>query len=185
MVHHERVVVDPEKVRYLRNLVSQGEGLQLEFKRKASFPDKITRELVAFANAEGGVLLIGIDDDGSIPGVKFPEEEIHVVRAELDIHCKPPLPLSHETIALTKKKFVALISVPKSPDRPHFLKSRQGKDCFIRMGDQSFKASEEMTEIIRRSKAGKNIFFRFGEAERELLQHIDGQGSITDRKSVV
>ena len=64
---------DPEKVNQLRRLVSQGEGQHLEFKRKASFPEKIVRELIAFANTEGGTLLIGVDDDKSIPGVKFPE----------------------------------------------------------------------------------------------------------------
>ncbi len=66
-------------LRELKKLVSEGEGIQLEFKRKASYPEKIVRELIAFANTEGGTLLIGVDDDGSVPGVKYPEEEAHVV----------------------------------------------------------------------------------------------------------
>lgn len=67
-------------LRELKKLASEGEGIQLEFKLKATYPEKIVRELIAFANTEGGTLLIGVDDDGSIPGVKYPEEEAHVVR---------------------------------------------------------------------------------------------------------
>ncbi|MDZ7649627.1 MAG: ATP-binding protein [Cytophagales bacterium] len=50
-------------------------ALHLEFKRKAAYPEKIVRELIAFANTEGGTLLVGVDDDKSIPGVKYPDEE--------------------------------------------------------------------------------------------------------------
>ncbi|MCC6835531.1 MAG: ATP-binding protein, partial [Cytophagales bacterium] len=63
----------------IKKLALEGEGLHLEFKRKAAHPEKIVRELIAFANTAGGTLLIGVDDDGSIPGVKYPDEEIHVV----------------------------------------------------------------------------------------------------------
>ena len=43
---HESVTYDARRVNELRKLVSQGEGLTLEFKRKASFPEKIVREMI-------------------------------------------------------------------------------------------------------------------------------------------
>ena len=65
MTRAESIEYDEEKVVHLRRLVSQGEGQHLEFKRKASYPDKIVRELIAFANSQGGTLLVGVDDDKS------------------------------------------------------------------------------------------------------------------------
>ena len=55
----ESVAYNPEQVRHLRNLVAKGEGHMLEFKRKAAFPEKIIREMIAFANTSGGVLVGG------------------------------------------------------------------------------------------------------------------------------
>ncbi|MFM8913049.1 MAG: helix-turn-helix domain-containing protein, partial [Flammeovirgaceae bacterium] len=68
----EAVRLDDAQLFELKKLVFEGEGLQLEFKRKASYPEKIVRDLIAFANTEGGTLLVGVDDDKTIPGVKYP-----------------------------------------------------------------------------------------------------------------
>ena len=67
------------ELKELYRLVRKGEGETLEFKRKAAHPEKIVREVVAFANTKGGDLLIGVDDNGTIPGVKYAEEEIFVL----------------------------------------------------------------------------------------------------------
>lgn len=64
---------DSEEVYQLRRLVMEGEGQHLEFKRKVSHPEKIVREMIAFANSEGGTILIGVDDDGLLAGVKYPD----------------------------------------------------------------------------------------------------------------
>ena len=45
-------LVDPAEVRALTALVAKGEGLHLEFKRKAAYPDKIVKEMIAFANTK-------------------------------------------------------------------------------------------------------------------------------------
>jgi predicted HTH transcriptional regulator len=57
----------PADYKALKALVRQGEGMHLEFKLKAAHPEKIVREIVAFANAQGGLLLVGVGDDKSIP----------------------------------------------------------------------------------------------------------------------
>ncbi len=80
MKSYESFPLNPRQVQELKFLVSQGEGASLEFKRKATFPEKIIREMIAFANSKGGIVLIGIGDDGSLPGLKHPEDESHVIR---------------------------------------------------------------------------------------------------------
>ena len=47
----------------VKELAVKGEGLQIEFKKKAAYPEKIVREVIALANTQGGTLLIGVDDD--------------------------------------------------------------------------------------------------------------------------
>ena len=49
-------------LRNLKHLVRHGEGQRLEFKMKVKFPEKIVKELVAFANSDGGHLFIGVSD---------------------------------------------------------------------------------------------------------------------------
>jgi len=167
-------------LRELKKLVSEGEGLQLEFKRKATYPEKIVRELIAFANTHGGTLLIGIDDDGSIPGVKYPHEEAHVVIESLNNHCRPPL-LFHETsISISENRFVVRFDIPPSAQRPHYLVlGKASRETFVRVNDMSIKASTEMEEILRRSKKKRDTRFIFGEAEKKLMEYLEMQPSIT------
>jgi len=176
----ESVKVNAGQLKELRQLVARGEGLHLEFKRKASHPDKIVKEIIAFANTEGGTLLIGVDDDRSIPGVKYPEEEWHEVQKAITNYCRPELVLHELIIPLTEKKFVVQIEIPVSPKRPHYFKvNGQPPQTYVRYQDKSVKASREMTEIIRRSKLKRDIRFHYGEAEKTLMEQLATQPSIT------
>ncbi len=166
--------VDSLHFRELKRLAAEGEGLQLEFKRKAAYPEKIVRELIAFANTEGGTLLIGVDDDKSIPGVKYPDEEAHVVRESLTKHCKPPLAYHESVIGISENRFVVRFDVPPSTKRPHYLVLDKGsRSTFVRVHDMSIKASAEMEEIVRRSKKKRDIHFTFGEQEKNLMEYLD------------
>lgn len=51
------------------------EGLKLDRKRASIAPKKIAKHFSAFANAAGGDLVVGIEDDGEISGFKYPTSE--------------------------------------------------------------------------------------------------------------
>ncbi len=166
--------------RELKKLVAEGEGLQLEFKRKAAYPEKIVRELIAFANTEGGTLIIGVDDDGSIPGVKYPEEEGQAICEAIKHYCKPVLLYKESFIAISEKKYVVRFDIPPSSKRPHFLViDKNNRQSFVRVKDMSIKASPEMQEIVRRSKNMRDIHFTFGDAEKKLMEYFNHHASIT------
>ena len=181
MIRPESVAFQPEKVLELRKLVARGEGQRLEFKRKASYPDKIVRELIAFANTDGGTLLIGVDDDQSIPGVKFPEEESIVIHQELKKYCRPGLTFQETVIPLSEKRFVLQWHISKSEKRPHYYVLDGARTTFVRRGDQSIRASREMSEIMRRSKSPHGVRFTYGEAEEKIIHFLDTQPSISLR----
>ena len=64
----------------LHRLIAQGEHQQQDFKYEISDARKIARTLSAFANTDGGRLLIGVKDNGKIAGVRS-DEEIYMVEA--------------------------------------------------------------------------------------------------------
>ncbi len=172
--------IDSDALHELKSLVKAGEGLQLEFKRKAAHPDKIVREIIALANTEGGTLLVGVDDNLTIPGVKYPEEELHVIQQALKSYCRPSLAYHESIIKLKEDRFVLRIDIPQSLKRPHFMKlDAEHQEYYVRVNDMSMKASPEMREIIRRSKAKKNIRFMYGEPEQLLMRFLEENKTIT------
>lgn len=166
----------------VRKLAARGETDTIEFKRKASHPDKIMKELVAFANSRGGYLLVGVNDDGTIPGLKFPEDDAYALNQAIAKYCKPPLKLEQHIIPISEKRAVVVYSVPSSRKKPHYViqdfETRWGQ-AFVRVADKSIKASKEMREILKRRDRKKDIKFNYGEKERLLMDYLDKNGQIT------
>ena len=75
--------------KYIKNLISQGEHQQLDFKYEISDSKKIARTFSAFANTEGGKILIGVKDNGIITGIRTDEEYYMIDSACL--FCKPEI----------------------------------------------------------------------------------------------
>lgn len=71
---------------YIRKLVAEGEHIHQDFKFAISDIRKIAKSLSAFANTEGGRLLVGVKDNGKIAGVRS-EEEIYMVEAAASVYC--------------------------------------------------------------------------------------------------
>jgi predicted HTH transcriptional regulator len=171
---------DSEEVYQLRRLVMEGEGQHLEFKRKVSHPEKIVREMIAFANSEGGTILIGVDDDGLLAGVKYPDEELLEVQRALKKHVRHSVVFHDTVIELSESKFVLRLDVPPSEKRPiYFISETKEQESFVRMNDMSIKASPQMLEIIRRKRQNKNIRFYFAEHELALMKYLDEKTVIT------
>jgi predicted HTH transcriptional regulator len=174
---------DPRQVQDLKKLVARGESETLEFKRKAAYPEKIVREMIAFANTKGGVLLLGIGDDKTIPGLKYPEDESLVIHEALK-KCRPRLPVREHFIAVGNSRTVIRYDINESTKKPHYLAAGDRQECFVRVNDQSIKASREVKEIIKRSQQKKDIRFYYGEHERFLMQYLDQHPSITLKKFI-
>lgn len=166
----------------VRKLASHGESDTIEFKRKVAHPDKIVKELVAFANTKGGVLLVGVNDDGTIPGLKFPEDEAYALNEAIAKYCKPPLKLEQEIIPISEKRWVLAYNVSTSQKKPHYViedfKTRWGQ-AFVRVEDRSIKASKEVREILKRSNRSKDVKFNYGEKEKLLIDYLDKHEYIT------
>lgn len=180
-------------------LVKEGEHATLEFKKKVAHPEKIVREIVAFANSSGGNLLIGVGDEGGLSGLRFPEEEAWLLNKAIEEYCRPRIDFQLETIALSASKWVLRYYISESQQKPHFVleppqteqkslqptKQRRNnaqpmrRRTYVRVADRSIQASRELREILRRRRKQRDIGFRWTEKEQKLMQYLQEHSAIT------
>ncbi len=165
----------------LEYLVQQGEGQALEFKLKASFPEKIVKEMVAFANSSGGQLLVGVDDDHRIAGLKFAEEEQFILEKAIKTHARPGIRYQSRFIPINRKRSVLYFNVFENRKKPSYYledPNKRGK-AYVRIDDKSVQASRELVEIMRRKSMKKSYPVQVGEKKQMLFQYIEAHGKAT------
>ena len=167
-------------LRELTQLVALGEGAHLEFKHRVPRPERIAKEVIAFANSGGGRLLLGVADDGTLTGVRDAEEEEFALRRALDRHSEPRVEITSERIPLSKKRNVIVVMVPASSHRPHFLVEETGtRHAYVRVADMSLEASPEAVRLMRVARHEDDVLFEFGEKEQVLMRYLDSYGRIS------
>ena len=169
----------------IRRLVSQGEGEKLEFKKKANHPDRIINELVAFANTNGGILFIGVDDYGSLSGLKFPDEDKYHVLDLLDQKVRPKLSVKSGVTPLNQRKGIVWFEVMNVSNRVYSVidepELEQGT-VYFRIKDESIKASPELRRILRNTGKPRGRTIQFSEIESSVLKALEsvGESSLTE-----
>ena len=124
---------------YIRQLVSEGEHCHQDFKFEISDARKIARSLSAFANTEGGRLLIGVKDNGKIAGVRS-DEEIYMIEAAT-MYCKPKVELETQTYKV-EGKTVLEIRINETVSKPVYALDEMDKPwAYIRIKDENILAT--------------------------------------------
>lgn len=158
-------------------MISGGENKTVEFKREIVSPVKIAKELVAFANSEGGYLLVGVDDDKSLYGIDSEKYEIE----RLNFCCRnlidPPI-VPDILITEVNYRYLAVCKIIESNTKPHFLiEDEDGnsiRQAYIRVGSSSVPASREMTKILKLQNAdSKPLTISIGENERRIFNFLE------------
>ncbi len=173
------------KRRELTELIEEGEDIHCEFKRKFSTPEKIAREMIAFANTKGGYILFGIDDDREVIGVESEKSETELILDAAKNYCEPPLEVSIEYIDMYGREVVVAV-IAESNNKPHRLQDYLGEFDInkavvtIRVNDKCIQASKEMIRIMR---AGTNNLllknYSIGASEKSLFDYLSRNESIT------
>lgn len=166
----------------LTRLAAAGEGLTVEFKKKVPRPERLAREVIALANTHGGKLLVGVDDDGTICGLKDAIEEEYALRDALAAHVEPALRFGTERVALASRREVLVLHVPVSPARPHVIVGVGQDDgtAYVRVGASSVEASKEAVRLMRRrGQDAHGVHFEFGDKEALLMRYLDAYGRVT------
>ena len=169
-------------LREVERIIKQGEGERIEFKRKVKFPEKIIKEIVAFANSKGGSLIIGVDDDGSMPGVKHADEEHFLLARAITDLCRPKIEYTHQVIPLNAKRFLIHYQIASGKSKPYFAfykKEHKYGKAFVRVADKSIQASREIRQILKYSMQETVQGFEYGAKEKILLNYLGTNPWIT------
>lgn len=131
----------------LLELIKNGENSGVEFKRDTIDPFAFAKELVALANFQGGRVLLGVDDDGTVWGGARPKLEEWVMTVCRD-KIRPEINPYFELIRdVEPGKDVAVVQV--SPGYVvHHVWHEAHRTYFIRVGSQSREASSEELERL-------------------------------------
>ena len=142
----------------LYKLIDEGEHQQQDFKFCINDSKKIAKSLVAFANTDGGRLLIGVKDNGKVVGIST-DEEYYMVESAAKIYSKPPIDFTTKQWH-TEGKTVLEISVQHSDKKPHFAKDETGKWlAYIRIKDENVLAHNIQLVVWKKQKSPKGIHF--------------------------
>lgn len=140
----------------LKELISQGEGPNLEFKRTINTALGIAKTLAAFANTSGGILLVGVNDNGAVCGIVSEEEEMQKVEEATDYVCQPPVNVSYK-INREEGKQVLVVSVAESAEKPHYIQGSQREPVvYIRAKDKSVPIGKAMRNVLDSTPTNAN-----------------------------
>lgn len=166
---------------YISKLILQGEHQTQDFKYCISDSRKIARSLVAFANTDGGRLLVGVKDNGRIAGVRS-DEEYYMVESAAKIHSKPAINFSTKQHQVEGKTVLEVLVEPSS-EKPHFARDEEGKWwAYFRKDDENRLANKIMIEVWKKQKSKTGMLISYSEDERILLDYLENNERISVSK---
>ena len=137
---------------------------------KAIVVEDIKKEVIAFANCEGGKLYIGVQDDGTVSGLDNPDETSLQISNMVRDAIKPDLTmfLHYETVTVDGKKIVT-VDIQQGTERPYYIakKGLRPEGVYVRQGYSSVPATN--TAIRRMIKETDGDHF---EEMRSLEQNL-------------
>jgi predicted HTH transcriptional regulator len=158
--------------------IANGENEVLDFKKTISSASKIAKTLSAFANHRGGTLLVGVNDNKTISGVRS-EEEKYMLELAAGFYLKPPITLEIREWDFGGKTVLEAI-VPEGNLKPYYAKDEEGKWwVHIRVNDQSLLASKVVVEVLKRNSGNQINIIKYSENEQAVLKRLDLNGRLT------
>lgn len=153
----------------LQALIQQGEHQTQDFKFRIDDQKKIARTLCAFANTDGGRLLIGVKDNGKITGIN-PEEEFHMIEGAAQLYCKPPL-IFESKVWKENFRIVLEISILKKEESITYAQDESGKwKVYVRRKDHTLLANKILLKIWKFRKKGIPKPQQLGDEELGFLR---------------
>jgi|TARA_R110000737_G_scaffold117240_1_gene149935 predicted HTH transcriptional regulator len=153
----------------ISNFIKLGENQTQDFKFAIDDQKKIARTLVAFANTDGGRLLIGVKDNGKVVGCN-PEEEFHMIEGAAQMYCKPALEFKSQ-VHQEGFRLVLEVIVEPNTKRPYRALDEEGKwKSYFRKDDNTLLVNKILFKVWQHRERKVARPEKFGEEELSLLQ---------------
>ena len=141
-------------------------------RKSAKKPAKgLSNHIVAFANADGGTLVVGIEDDGTITGIDNHQDNINELMLVPFDYCKPSILVTFEKLECTDYKgnvnHILIMTIPQSSE----LHANQQDEVYYRMGDKSKKLNFEERLQLMYSKGAR--YYEDEPVYRSSMEDID------------
>ncbi len=152
----------------LKERIVRGEDLHTDFKEKFESNRELAKDLVCFANTDGGQLILGVAKDRRIVGVDDPDWLFNKVDDIAFQHCEPPLTVIQEQLEVDGKK-VVIVNITKGDQRPYRTNAGQ---YYVRTTSGCRQASRE--ELLRLFQSTESLYYdetplpRLGLADLDL-----------------
>ncbi|EJW93787.1 ATPase [gut metagenome] len=161
---------------YIYRLIAEGEHQQQDFKFEISDARKIAKSLSAFANTDGGRLLIGVKDNGKIAGVQS-EEEKYMIEAAAQLYCKPEVKYTLHSYIVEGRQ-VLVVDIPESPHKPVYAKDETGKPlAYLRIKDENILATPIHLRVWQQNNKRQGELICYTDREQLLLDWLE-QGTL-------
>ena len=162
----------------LHHLIEKGEHQAQDFKHSIGSQKKIAITLSAFANTDGGHLLIGVKDSGKIVGVR-PTEELHMIEGAAQVFCQPEIDFDFK-IHKAEGKQVLEIYIAQGNNKPYLAKADNGKWlAYLRVDDENFLSDPVLLQYWRDHSETRKTFIKYTEDDKHLILLMETQPSIT------
>lgn len=155
----------------LRERIAKWEDLHTEFKEWPVHTDDLSASIVAFANTDGGQLILGVVKDRSIPGIPHLDRAAQLVDNVALNNCAPPVTVLQEVLRPTHKRSkrnALIVNIPKGDQRPYC--TNRGV-YFIRTSSGRRQASRE--ELLRLFQATESLYYDETPLPRLSLADLD------------
>ena len=177
MKFSSQFICDMGKKHYIQNLIAEGEHQRQDFKFQISDSKKIARTLVAFANTDGGRLLIGVKDNGAIAGIRS-EEEMYMIETANELYCHPKVLMRMKEWNINGK-LVVEVKVDPSKDL-HSAPNKDGKfRVYIRVKDENILANYILVEARKKQNSKYGVSFTYSEAQADLMKYLEQNNKVT------
>mgnify|MGYP000897572194 FL=1 len=153
------------QVQKIREIINNGENSYIEFKEEDIKAKDLAEEIVAFANSEGGMILIGVDDHGCIKGISdalIEEKIMNVCRN----NCIPHIIPTFQRFEIEGKS-IAAITIHKGLSKPYYTTDHK---YYIRVGTTKRIASRE--ELLRLFEANGALHFDISPVEYTSIKDL-------------
>lgn len=137
----------------LRERIVRWDDLHTDFKERLGTADDLAKDLVCFANTDGGQIMIGVAEDRRIVGVDDPDAVNRMVDNVVFNNCEPPITVVQEVLHDDGKRIV-VINVPKGDQRPY--RTNRGL-YYVRTTSSCRPASRE--ELLRLFQATESLYY--------------------------
>lgn len=127
----------------LLELITNGENSGVEFKRDDVRPEQLAKEIVALANFKGGKIILGVEDDGTITGIKRDNLEEWVMDTVFARYVHPMILPFYEEIQVDDEHRVAVITITQGTAKPYVVRHNDREEIYVRVGSSSRRATRE------------------------------------------